>query len=389
MPVGAPAAEFHAQEKKQMATMKAVVKTKPELGAELQDKAMPTLRPDWVLVKVRATSICGTDVHIYKWDEWSAGRIGQKALPQILGHEVAGEVVEVGQHCRRIKVGDYISAETHIYDPGDLTSMLGALHVGKNMKILGVDFDGCFAEYFALPESICWPNDPAIPPEVATIQEPLGNATYAVLGEDADVAGKTMLITGDGPISLFAAGVARVCGVAKIFHFGKYDVNMEIARKLGADAKLQVYTNKTSAAERLQFIMDHTGGNGVDIALEMVGSNDSVTDCFAAVRKAGRVTAFGVASQNTVPIDYNNGIVFKACQVHGINGRKIFDTWYRNRNLLAAGRLDPTPVITDIMPLSEFATGFGKMMERPRKSAKIVLFPDQAEYQAALKRRKS
>ncbi len=172
-----------------MATMKAVVKTKPELGAEMQDKPMPTLRPDWVLVKVRATSICGTDVHIYKWDEWSAA-IGQKALPQILGHEVAGEVVEVGQHCRRIKVGDYISAETHIYDPGDLTSMLGALHVGKNMKILGVDFDGCFAEYFALPESICWPNDPAIPPEVATIQEPLGNATYAVLGEDADVAAR-------------------------------------------------------------------------------------------------------------------------------------------------------------------------------------------------------
>ena len=368
-----------------MATMKAVVKTKPELGAELQDKPIPKPQSDWVVLKVRATSICGTDVHIYKWDPWSAGRIGEQALPQILGHEVAGEVVEVGEHCKRIKVGDYISAETHIYDPADLTSMLGSFHVGQHMKILGVDCDGCFAEYFALPESVCWPNDRSIPPEVASIQEPLGNACYAVLGEDADVAGKTMVITGDGPISLFAIGVARAVGVAKIIHFGKYDVNMAIGRKMGAD--LQMYTNKTTAKERLDFVMDHTGGNGVDIALEMVGSQDSVNDCFAMVRKAGRLTAFGIAPESPVPIDYNNGIVFKGCQIHGINGRKIFDTWYRNRNLLANGRLDPTPVITDILPLSKFDAGFGKMIERPRNSAKIILFPDEQEYQAALQRR--
>lgn len=368
-----------------METMKAVVKTKPEAGAEYLDKPYPKPRPDWVVVKVRATSICGTDVHIYKWDPWANGRIGTKALPQILGHEVAGEVVEVGPHCKRIKVGDYISAETHIYDPSDLTSMLGQAHVGVHMKILGVDYDGCFAEYFALPEIICWPNDPSIPPEIATIQEPLGNATYAVLGEDADVAGKTMLITGDGPISLFAIGVARATGVAKIIHFGKYDANMQIGKKMGAD--IQMYTNKTTGQERLQCVLDNTGGNGVDIALEMVGSQDSVDDCFACVRKAGRVTAFGVASENTLPIQYNNGIVFKGCQIHGINGRKIFDTWYRNRNLLANGRLDPTPVITDIFTLADFAKGFGKMTERPRTSAKIVLFPDKKEYEAALKRR--
>ena len=367
-----------------MATMKAVVKTKPEPGAELLDKPVPEPLSDWVVVKVRATSICGTDVHIYKWDPWSAGRIGAQALPQILGHEVAGEVVEVGNHCKRIKVGDYISAETHIYAPGDLTSMLGSFHVGMNMKILGVDFDGCFAEYFALPESICWPNDPAIPPEVACIQEPLGNAAYAVLGEDADVAGKTMVITGDGPISLFAIGVARACGVAKIIHFGKYDLNMEIARTMGAD--LQMNTNSTTGAERLEFVLDHTDGNGVDLALEMVGSQNSVDDCFAMVRKAGRVTAFGIAAESPLPVDYNNGIVFKGCQIHGVNGRKIFDTWYRNRNLLANDRLDPTPVITNVFTLADFEAGFEKMIERPRKSAKVVLFPDDKEYQAAVKR---
>ena len=366
-----------------MDTMKAVVKTKPELGAELLDKPIPKPKDDWLIVKVRATSICGTDVHIYKWDPWSDQRIGAKALPQILGHEVAGEVVETGSHCKRIKVGDYISAETHIYDPGDLTAMLGSFHVGKNMKILGVDYDGCFAEYFALPESICWPNDPAIPPVVASIQEPLGNACYAVLGEDADVAGKSMVITGDGPISLFAIGVARAVGVAKIIHLGKYDFNMEIARKMGAD--FQLYTNRTTPQERLEFVMDHTGGDGVDIALEMVGSQDSISDCFAMVRKAGRLTAFGIAPESPVPIDYNNGIVFKGCQIHGINGRKIFDTWYRNRNLLAAGRLDPRPVITNVFKLEDFAKGFEKMIERPRKSAKVVLFPDAKEYEAAVK----
>mgnify|MGYP000179829139 CR=1 FL=1 len=266
----------------------------------------------------------------------------------------------------------------------DLTALLGSFHVGEHMKILGVDCDGAFAEYFAVPESVAWVNDKSIPPELATIQEPLGNACYAVLGEDADVAGKTMVITGDGPISLFAVAVARTCGVARIFLIGKYDFNMEIGRKLGADHLL--YTNKTTADERYQFVRDHTGGNGVDIALEMVGSQESIVDCFRMVRKAGRVTAFGIAAQSPLPVDYNAGIVFKGCQIHGINGRKLFDTWYRNRNLLAAGRLDVSPVITHLFALEDYAKGFGAMTTRPRASAKVVLFPDPAELAAARQR---
>ena len=364
--------------------MKAVVKTKPELGAEYMECDIPKIADDQVLVRVKATSICGTDVHIYKWDPWSEGRIGSKALPQILGHEVCGEVVEVGSTVKRIKVGDIISAETHIPHPGDLQALLCQMHIGERMKILGVDFDGCYAEYFAVPEVVCWINDPAIPAENACIQEPLGNATYAVLGEDADVAGKSMVIFGDGPISLFAVGVARACGVAKIFHIGKYDFNMEIGRTMGAD--LQLWTNKTSSEERLQFVKDHTDGYGADVVLEMVGSQDSLNDSFAMVRKGGRVTAFGIAPESPCPIDYNNGIVFKGCQVHGINGRKMFDTWYRNKNLLASGRLDPSPVITHKFLLEDFEKGFEKMIERPRFAAKIVLFPDKEEYDEACKR---
>jgi len=364
-------------------TMKAVVKTKPELGAELQQKPLPKYPPDWVLVKVRATSICGTDVHIYKWDAWSDKRIGAKALPQTLGHEVAGDVVEVGAHCKRIKVGDYISAETHIYNPGDLNAMLCQLHIGDHMKILGVDCDGAFAEYFAVPESVCWVNDKSIPPEIATIQEPLGNATYTVLGEDSDVAGKTIVIIGDGPIALFAVGVARVVGLAKIFIIGKYDFNMNIAKKLGADHLL--YANKEDI-NRVQYIRDHTGGSGADIVLEMAGSQQALDEGFQVLRKGGRFSAFGVSADPKPAIDYNNGIVFKGAQIHGISGRRMFDTWYRNRNLLASGRLDISPVITHMFKLEDFKAGFDEMMTRPRHSAKCVLFPSGQEFEAAKKR---
>jgi len=363
--------------------MKAVVKTRPELGAEYKDVSSPKIAADEVLVRVRATSICGTDVHIYKWDPWSDARIGKKNLPQILGHEVAGEVVEIGKEVKRVKVGDYISAETHIPDKSCIQCLTGQEHICANLKILGVDCDGAFAEYFAVPESVCWINDKSIPPEFATVQEPLGNATYAVLGEDNDIAGKTMTIIGDGPIALFSVGVARVCGVAKIFHIGKYDLNMEIGKKMGSD--FQLYANKEDV-NRIEFIRDHTYGFGTDIVLDMAGSPQALDEGFKLLRKGGRFTAFGVASESPTLIDYNNGIVFKGARVHGINGRKMFDTWFRVRNLLASKRLDIGPVITHTFLLKDYEQGFKEMMTRPRKSAKVVLFPDEKEFRAADKR---
>jgi threonine 3-dehydrogenase len=360
--------------------MNAVLKTKPAPGAEWQEVDRPRIASDQVLVKVKATSICGTDVHIYKWDPWSQGRIGEKGLPQILGHEVAGEVVEVGQAVSKISVGDYISAETHIPCKKCIQCLTGQEHICANLSILGVDCNGAFAEYFAVPESVCWVNDKAIPPEFATVQEPLGNATYAVLGEDNDIAGKTMAIIGDGPIALFAVGVARVCGVTSIFLVGKYDFNMDIGKRMGADHLL--YANRDDV-DRIEFIRDHTYGYGADIVLDMAGSPQALQEGFQMLRKGGRFTAFGVASVSPTPIDYNNGIVFKGAQVHGINGRKMYDTWFRVRNLLASGRLDIAPVITHLFPLEEYAAGFDVMMERPRKSAKVILFPDREEYDQA------
>ena len=367
-----------------MGKMKAVVKTKPQQGAEYMDVDTPKITPDEVLVKVRATSICGTDVHIYKWDAWSQGRIGEKRLPQILGHEVAGEVVEVGSTVKKVKVGDYVSAETHIPCKACIQCLTGQEHICANLKILGVDCNGAFAEYFAVPESVCWVNDRAIPPEFATVQEPLGNATYTVLGEDYDVAGKTMAIIGDGPIALFAVGVARVVGVTKIFIVGKYDFNLDIAKKLGADYLL--YANKDDV-DRVKFVKENTNGFGADIVLEMAGSAQALDEGFKMLRKGGRFSAFGIAAESPTLIDYNNGIVFKGAQVHGINGRLMYDTWFRVRNLLASQRLDISPVISHIFPLSEFDKAFVEMMTRPRKSAKIVLFPDKKEYEEARHRR--
>ena len=364
--------------------MRAVMKTKPRMGAELLEVPLPKIADDEVLLKVRAASICGTDVHIYKWDDWSAKRIGAKALPQILGHEVAGEVVDKGKFVKQISIGDYISAETHIPYPGDLQALLGQRNLGERMKIFGVDRDGVFAEFVAVPESVCWVNDKSIPPEYATVQEPLGNAVYAVLGEDNDVAGKSMVILGDGPVGLFSTAVARAVGVTNIFLVGLSEYCLEIGRKLGADHILSI---ENKEIDRVEYVKDHTGGYGADIVLEMAGVEQSIQDGFKMLRKGGRFTAFGVLSQPQASIDYTDGIVFKGATIYGINGRKIFDTWYRVRNLLTSKRLDISPVITHEYLLDDYKLGFDKMLELPRVAAKAVLFPDKADLEAAKKRK--
>ncbi|MDW7987469.1 MAG: alcohol dehydrogenase catalytic domain-containing protein [candidate division WOR-3 bacterium] len=365
--------------------MKAIVKTTPQPGVTLTTVPVPEIKSDEVLVKVKACGICGTDIHIYNWDKWAESRIGFSKLPQIIGHEFSGIVEKVGKDVKGIKVGDYVSAETHIYNPKDLNALLGQSHIGDNMEILGVDRNGVFAEYVAVPERVVWHNKFDIPYELAAIQEPLGNACYAVLGEDGDIAGKSMVITGDGPISLMAVAIARTCGVAKIFLIGMSEPRMELAQKLGADYVLSV--NTTTHEERIEFIKEKTYGAGVDIALEIVGNQKSIADAFKSVRKGGRVSAFGISPQNVVELDYNNDIVFKGIQIHGISGRKIFDTWYRVHNLLSTKRLNIYPVITDLMLLDDYNDAFNKLTHPNRSAAKIVLFLEKKDLDEALKRK--
>lgn len=345
-------------------TMKAVVKTKRAAGAELLTLDIPKPGPYEVLVKVRATSICGTDVHIYRWDPWAEGRIAN--VPQTLGHEFAGEVIEVGKGVTRVKPGDAISSETHIPCGHCLQCLTGQMHICRDMKILGVDVNGCFAEYAVVPEVVCWKNDPSIPFEYASIQEPLGNAVYATL-EGGGINGHTVAIFGEGPTGLFATGVARVSGATEIFVVGKNRHRLSIAKKMGADHTLHV--DETDAVE---YIMEKTGGTGVDVVLEMSGAPSAIASGLKAVRRGGRFTAFGIPS-NDVTIDYANGIIFKGINLIGITGRKMFQTWFEVRNFLASKRLDVSPVITHILPLEKFAEGFSILTSPEAECGKIVL----------------
>jgi threonine 3-dehydrogenase len=368
-------------------TMKAIAKIRPEPGAEIIDAPIPHLKPDEVLIKVKACGICGTDLHIYNWDPWAQDRIPQNKLPQIIGHEVSGIVEEVGSEVKHVKVGDYVSCETHIYDPYDLNALLGEPHIGDHMEILGVDRDGVFAEYVRVPETVIWHNSPEIPYELAAIQEPLGNACYAVLGEDGDICGKTMVITGDGPISLMALAIARASGVCKIFLIGMSESLMAVAQKLGADYILSI--NKTTHEERIKFVKEHTYGLGADIVLEIVGNEVSIADAFKSVRKGGRISAFGISPEKLIKLDYDNDIVFKGIKIYGISGRKIFDTWYRIRNFLSQKRINIYPIITDLMSFEDYKEAFSKLKATPRTACKIVLFWDKKDLEEALKRKKS
>jgi len=347
--------------------MKAVAKTKDASGAELVHVDIPGIKPDEVLVKVTATSICGTDVHIYEWNEWSQGRI-KKNIPQILGHEFAGDVVEAGNQVKHIKVGDYISAETHIPCRNCYQCLTGQMHICSNLEILGVDRDGCFAEYIAVPEVVAWKNDRAIKPEFASVQEPVGNAVYCTLVEP--VAGKSVLLVGDGPLALFAAGVAKVGGATDIYLAGMEEFRLDIAKKMGATETFNVL--KENAAEK---VMERTNGTGVDVVLDMAGGQEALNLCLATIKKGGRMSAFGLGPGD-VTVDINEGVIFKGITIHGINGRLMFDTWFKVTNFLRTGKLDISPVVTHKLPLEDFEKGFELMINSPKKSGKVVLFPN-------------
>jgi threonine 3-dehydrogenase len=344
--------------------MKAVVKLEAAPGAQMTSVKIPEIKPNEVLVKVKATSICGTDVHIYKWDEWARRRIRP---PQILGHELAGEVVEVGKEVKSLKVGDYISAESHIPCGSCIQCKTGQQHICANLEILGVDRNGCFAEYVAIPEAVAWKNDPELPLEFASVQEPLGNSVYATLV--TEVAGKTMAIFGDGPTGLFAIGVAKVSGAAKVFAVGRHPRRLEIAKEMGADVVLN-----EREADVVEEILSATEGIGVDIVQDMAGTQAAIEEGLEVLRKGGRFTAFGIPPE-PVRIDLAKNVIFKGVTIYGINGREMFDTWFKVANLLGSGLLDISPVITHKLPLEDFERGFELMMKRPKVAAKIVLFP--------------
>jgi threonine 3-dehydrogenase len=344
--------------------MKAIVKTRKEVGAELVDIAVPKPAADEVLVKLIYGSICGTDVHIYTWD--SGAQVYIKNLPQILGHEFAGTIVEVGKDAKRFKAGDYVSAETHIYCGKCVQCLNDQRHICEKGIIFGLTRDGCFAEYFTVPERVVWKNNPKLPPEIAAIQEPLGNAVFCTLGDyDKDLEKKSVLITGDGPIAMMAAGVAKAEGARQVIVVGRHDKRMEIARKMGADRTLK---DGKGVEESLS---DITAGKGFDVVLEMAGSPEAARLALKWTRIGGRMSAFGINGEPFVIENYGQ-FVRSGKKILAISGRLIWRTWEEVRRLLESG-LDVSPVITHKVRLDEFEKGFKLMTERPKVSGKVIL----------------
>jgi threonine 3-dehydrogenase len=345
-----------------MGTMRAVVKERPEPGAVLTERPVPKAQRGEVLLRVRATSFCGTDLHIYHWNEWAASRVRP---PQIMGHEVAGEVVEVGDGVTSLRVGDYVSAETHIYCGHCRPCRLGMPEVCANLSLLGVDRDGCFASYVAVPEIVCWKNDPSIPPFIASIQEPLGNAIDTVMAEP--ISARSTLVIGCGPVGALAVAVAHASGAAPIIATDLVDYRLDLAKRLGADIVLN-----PRRQDVVKEVLGATGGAGADVLLEMSGSAQALRDGLRAVALGGRVSLLGVFDKD-VPIDLTRQIIFKKVRVYGIYGRRIFETWQKAAALIGSGRLDLAPAVTHQFPLEDFPKAV-ELMDKG-ECGKIVMFP--------------
>lgn len=345
-------------------TMKAIQKSAAGPGARIIEAPIPVPTSHQVLVKVKATSICGTDIHIYNWDRWSEGRIKP---PMIFGHEFSGEVVEIGAQVEHIQIGDHVSAETHIPCGGCFQCRTGKMHICRDLEILGVDRDGCFAEYIAVPEICCIKNDKSLPWEIASVQEPLGNATYCV--SESEVAGKSVAIFGDGPIGVFATGITRAYGATNLIVLGMQEFRLDLMRKYGPDHVIDVTKVKPRDA-----IMDITHGEGVDVVIEMSGAESALHDGLAVVKRGGVFTAFGIPSK-PVTLNLAEEVVFKGIKIIAINGRRMFGTWYELANLLNTGRLDIKHVITHTFPLEKIDDAMTLLNAKEIKAGKIVLKP--------------
>jgi len=353
--------------------MNAIVKSKSQPGAQVAKVNTPKIRDDEVIVEVEAASICGTDVHIWDWNEWAQNRI--KRLPIIFGHEVAGRVTEVGRNVSKIQVGDRVSAETHIVDGTCYQCKTNRMHVCQNMEILGVDRDGVFAEQFTLPERNAWKNDPRLDPVVASVQEPLGNAVQAVLPKDHtdDIAGSNVVVLGAGPIGLMSIAVLKQLGAAKVFATagGFNKVRMELAKKIGAD---MVLSAREEGENLVKIIRDATDGNGVDVALEMSGDPNALRQAFDMLTLGGRVSLLGIF-EKPLELNLNNAVIFKSATIYGITGRRMFETWTQVRDLLkhAGFREKIKSIITHKIPMRDIAKAIDLI--KSKQAGKVSLEP--------------
>jgi threonine 3-dehydrogenase len=344
-------------------TMWAIQKPSPAPGLKRIAAPIPAVGPTDVRIRVTAFAICGTDLHIVEWDRWAASRIQP---PLVFGHEFTGVVESVGPEVELVRPGDRVTGETHVYCGLCYACRRGLAHLCQNVKILGVDRQGAFADYVVIPQQNVWKLHPDIPEEVAAIHDPLGNAVHTALA--GPVAGLRFAVFGCGPIGCFAVGVLKAAGASWVAAVDKNPLRLELAERMGADLMLHVEKDNV-----VRSILDATGGSGVDGMLEMSGSASAFQDGFEALANGGRVSLLGIPSK-PLEIDVAKEIIFRGATVQGINGRLIFDTWYRMEALLRSGKLDVRPVITHVLGWSDFEKAVE--LQRSGQAGKIVLKRD-------------
>ena len=320
--------------------MRALMKETAGPGFVLRDVPEPAIRDDEVLIRVRRAGVCGTDVHIYEWDDWARARCKP---PFVVGHEFAGDVVRVGSLVTDVAEGDRVTAEGHIVDGRCLLCRTGNAHVCPHTKIIGVDRDGCFADYIAMPATNVWHLDDDVSFDIGGIHDPMGNAFHTAL--TADIPGATVLVTGCGPIGIFAVGICKAAGASRVIASDVNDTRLALARQMGAD-------DVVHPAEAEAVVKRWTAGLGVDVVLEMSGVPSAIHQAFALVRVGGRVQMLGIPAK-PMEVNFASEVIFKGLTIYGVVGRRMYDTWHQMTRFLRSGEFDPTPVITHRFPLDE------------------------------------
>jgi threonine 3-dehydrogenase len=319
--------------------MKAIVKPSAGPGLVVRDVPKPSCGPADVLIKVRHAGVCGTDLHIAEWDAWAQGRVKP---PLVLGHEFAGEVVEVGDAVRgEFSVGELVTAEGHIICGHCLQCRTGNGHICQKTRIIGVDRAGAFAEFIAMPATNVMRLD-GIPTEIGAIMDPMGNAFHTVL--TADIPGSVVLVLGCGPIGCFAVGIAVTAGARAVIAVDVNPKRLAIAETMGATRALKPGPAVEAA------VMELSGGNGADVVCEMSGAPPAIHDAFRLARFGGRIQLLGIPSGD-VPVNFATEIIFKGLTVYGVIGRKMYETWNLMQRFLKGGRFDPRPVLTHRFPI--------------------------------------
>ncbi|EMT6383381.1 L-threonine 3-dehydrogenase [Providencia rettgeri] len=338
--------------------MKALSKLKAEPGIWMTDVPKPELGHNDVMIKIRKTAICGTDVHIYNWDEWSQKTI---PVPMVVGHEYIGEIVAIGQEVKGFKIGDRVSGEGHITCGHCRNCRGGRTHLCRNTIGVGVNREGCFAEYLVIPAFNAFKIPDNIPDEIAAIFDPFGNAVHTALS--FDLVGEDVLVSGAGPIGIMAAAVCRHVGARHVVITDVNDYRLELAKKMGGSRAVNV------SRENLKDVMNELGmKEGFDVALEVSGAPAAFQTMLDTMNHGGRIALLGIPPAS-MATDWSQ-VIFKGLFIKGIYGREMFETWYKMATLIQSG-LDLSPIITHQFPIDEFQKGFDIM--RSGQAGKVIL----------------